>query len=213
MKTILSTLAISVLSVVAVNAQTSYGIKTGVNLGKLSNHDEQGFNPSYFVTGFADISLSTQFSIQPGISLQGKGAKQIGRGYSYSQDATKDYKAELNTMSIEIPVNLVFYVPVGTGDVYLSTGPYIGYNIAGKVKEKGWAESASGERKRDVTFSGKNKMVNRIDAGVNFGLGYKFSNGLLLQAGYGLGLSNLNANKAGKKYSNRTMNFGIGYQF
>lgn len=114
-------------------------------------------------------------------------------------------------MSIEIPVNAVYYVPVGNGDIFLSAGPYLGYNIGGKIKNS--SSNSNTTRSEDVSFSGDNKMMNRWDAGINFAVGYKLSNGLLIQAGYGLGLSNLNASENSKKFSTRTMNFGIGYQF
>ena len=58
MKTFLSLLGIAGLSIFAANAQTSYGLKAGLNLGKITNYDSQKFNPSYFVTGFADIPLA-----------------------------------------------------------------------------------------------------------------------------------------------------------
>lgn len=93
--------------------------------------------------------------------------------------------------------------------MFISAGPYLGYNISGKIKDSG----PNGESERDVNFSGNDKNMNRLDAGLNFGLGYKLSNGILFQAGYGLGLSDLNASKNSKSFSNRTINFGVGFQF
>ncbi|MFD1167271.1 porin family protein [Sphingobacterium daejeonense] len=209
MKRILSSMAIGALSICALQAQTTYGLKAGMNLSKVSNLEDQKFNPSYFITGFADIPLSSQFSIQPGVSLQGKGAKFQSAGFNWDQTPMEDYKSTLNTMSIEIPVNAVYYVPVGNGKMFISAGPYLGYNISGKIKDSG----PNGESERDVNFSGNDKNMNRLDAGLNFGLGYKLSNGILFQAGYGLGLSDLNASKNSKSFSNRTINFGVGFQF
>ncbi|WP_392471110.1 porin family protein [Sphingobacterium cellulitidis] len=211
MKTILSSLAIVALSIGAANAQTTYGLKAGMNFGKIANFDSQKLKPSYFVTGFADIPLSGKFSIQPGISLQGKGTRIEDEIPIFQQSSTTTNKSDLNLMSIEIPVNAVYYVPVGNGDIFLSAGPYLGYNISGKIKNS--SSNSNTTRSEDVSFSGDNKMMNRWDAGINFAVGYKLTNGLLIQAGYGLGLSNLNASENSKKFSTRTMNFGIGYQF
>ncbi|MGB7529334.1 porin family protein [Sphingobacterium cellulitidis] len=211
MKTILSSLAVVALSIGAANAQTTYGLKAGMNFGKITNFDSQKLKPSYFVTGFADIPLSGKFSIQPGISLQGKGTRIEDEIPIFQQSSTTTNKSDLNLMSIEIPVNAVYYVPVGNGDIFLSAGPYLGYNISGKIKNS--SSNSNTTRSEDVSFSGDNKMMNRWDAGINFAVGYKLSNGLLIQAGYGLGLSNLNASENSKKFSTRTMNFGIGYQF
>lgn len=211
MKTILSSLAVVALSICAANAQTTYGLKAGMNFGKITNYDSQKLMPSYFVTGFADIPLSGRFSIQPGISLQGKGTRIEDEIPIFQESSTATQKSDLNLMSIEIPVNAVYYVPVGNGDIFLSAGPYLGYNISGKIKNS--TLNSNSTRSEDISFSGNNKMMNRWDAGINFAVGYKLSNGLLIQAGYGLGLSNLNASENSKKFSTRTMNFGIGYQF
>ncbi|GEM68505.1 hypothetical protein SMI01S_21110 [Sphingobacterium mizutaii NBRC 14946 = DSM 11724] len=211
MKTFLSLLGIAGLSIFAANAQTSYGLKAGLNLGKITNYDSQKFNPSYFVTGFADIPLAGRFSIQPGISLQSKGTKFVDAIPNWDQTNSEPYASSLNVMSIEIPVNAVYYVPVGTGDVFLSAGPYLGYNLSGKLKNSKLNSNATNSR--DVEFSGNNKMMNRWDAGINFAVGYKLSNGLLIQAGYGLGLTNLNASSHSKDFSSRTINFGVGFQF
>lgn len=211
MKTFLSLLGIAGLSICAANAQTSYGLKAGLNLGKITSYDSQKFNPSYFVTGFADIPLSGRFSIQPGVSLQSKGTKFVDAIPNWDQTATDLQTSSLNVMSIEIPVNAVYYIPVGTGDVFLSAGPYLGYNLSGKLKNSTRNSKTAGSR--DVEFSGNNKMMNRWDAGVNFAVGYKLSNGFLIQAGYGLGISNLNAASKSKDFSSRTLNFGVGFQF
>ena len=163
------------------------------------------------MTGFADIPLSGRFSIQPGISLQSKGTKFVDAIPNWDQTATDLQTSSLNVMSIEIPVNAVYYIPVGTGDVFLSAGPYLGYNLSGKLKNS--TRNSKTGSSRDVEFSGNNKMMNRWDAGVNFAVGYKLSNGFLIQAGYGLGLSNLNAASKSKDFSSRTLNFGVGFQF
>lgn len=193
-------------------AQTSYGLKAGVNLGKFSNpsdleKDYQTNNVSFYVTGFADIPVASQFSIQPGVSLQGKGNKLKFDG------EVGDGSVTTNVMSIEVPVNAVYYIPAGSGNVFLGAGPYVGFNVSGKVKGDGSAEAIEFEGEKDLKFSGDNKNMNLIDAGANFMAGYKFNNGLLVNAGYGLGLTNLNPTDNGDKFSTRTLSFGLGFQF
>ena len=207
MKKNLLILGAAVLIAAGAQAQTSYGLKAGVNLGKYSNVDKASNNTSFYVTGFADLPMSSQFSIQPGISLQGKGAKFES---SYSEVASADVTR--NVMSIEVPVNAVYYIPAGSGNVFLGAGPYIGFNISGKDKAKGNIGDASAEIKNDLKFSGDNKNMNLIDAGANFMGGYKFANGLLVNAGYNLGLTQL-VPKAADKVSNRVWSFGVGFQF
>jgi len=207
MKKLLLSFGAVVLLAAGAQAQTSYGLKAGVNLGKYSNlGDDQSNNVSFHVTGFADIPVAPQFSIQPGVSLQGKGTKFDGSLDNASAEYTR------NVMSIEVPVNAVYYIPAGTGNVFLGAGPYAGFNISGKDKLKGNLDGYSGDTEWDLEFSGDNKDMNLIDAGINFLGGYKFNNGLLINAGYGLGLTNLNPGN-GDKINSRTLSFGLGFQF
>jgi len=214
MKKILLTLGVAFAIATGAQAQTGYGFKAGVNLGEYSNFPSgQSVNTSFYVTGYADLPIAPNFSIQPGISLQGKGTK-----YSLSEEeifnsttlkASADYK--WNVMSIEIPVNAVYYIPTGdAGKVFLGAGPYIGFNVSGKAKINGTIIDERGGNKEvikvddsnNLKLSGSNKDLNVIDAGLNFMAGYKFNNGFLLNAGYNLGLTNIVAG-ADKTVSNR----------
>lgn len=213
MKKVLLTLGAAFLLAAGAQAQTSYGLKAGVNLGTYSNlpdniKDYKKQNVSFHVTGYADIPVAPQFSIQPGVSLQGKGYKyEIG-------DENNNGSFSRNVMSIEIPVNAVYYIPAGSGNVFLGAGPYAGFNISGKEKWDGAIAggdaAASGENDMEI---GNDKDIKLLDAGVNFLAGYKLSNGFLINAGYGLGLSNLNPNSDGESYSNRVISVGVGFQF
>lgn len=206
MKKLLLSIGAAFLLAAGAQAQTGYGIKAGVNLGKYSNFgDEQSNNTSFHVTGFADLPVAPQFSIQPGVSLQGKGTKFVGAYENFDADAT------INTMSIEIPVNAVYYIPAGAGDVFLGAGPYIGFNVSGKEKLRGSLGDYSGETEWDLEI-GNDKDLKLIDAGINFMAGYKLNNGFLINAGYGLGLTNIISN-AVDNVSNRVFSFGIGFQY
>lgn len=208
MKKVLLSLGVALLTVVGAQAQTGYGVKAGVNLGKYSNTDNAKNNTSFYVSGFADLPVTPQFSIQPGVSLQGKGNKFETSGNSGSGKVTD------NIMSIEVPVNAVYYIPTGgSGSVFIGAGPYVGFNVSGKRKIEGSFGDFGAEGKYDLKFSGDDKDMKVIDAGANFMLGYKMSNGLLINAGYGLGLTNLSpSSNSDSKFSNRVLSFGIGFQ-
>lgn len=193
--------------------QVNYGIKGGLNLGK-SSYSEASFkdyqvnNLSFYITGFAEIALVEKFALQPGVSLQGKGDK-----YKLDKNGL-DGSATWNTMSIEIPVNAVYYIPTGSsGSFFVGAGPYVGFNISGKQKAEGNIGNWVADGEKDLKFTGDKREMNLIDAGFNFLAGYKLNNGLLLNAGYGLGLSNLSpSDDSNRKFSNRTLSFGIGFQ-
>lgn len=193
--------------------QVKYGIKGGVNLGK-SSYSEAAFkdyqvnNVSFYVTGYGEFPLAKNIALQPGISLQGKGDK-----YEFNKN-NLDGSATWNTMSVEIPVNAIYYIPTGTcGSFFLGTGPYLGFNVSGKQEAKGNIGNWIPDGEKDLKFTGSERDMNLIDAGVNFLGGYKLSNGLLINVGYGLGLTNLSpSDDSNRKFSNRTLSFGIGYQ-
>ncbi|TDS12456.1 porin family protein [Sphingobacterium paludis] len=210
MKKILLSLGAALLLAAGAQAQTSWGLKAGLNLGKYSGlssgySDLQKMNPSFYVTGFADLPVAPQFSIQPGVSLQGKGSKLSGSIAGFDGTNT------INTMSIEIPVNAVYWIPAGSGNVFLGAGPYIGFNVSGKEKNRGETEFGSGDIETDINFGGADDEMKVIDAGANFMAGYKLSNGFLINAGYGLGLTSLYNTE--NKRSNRVLSFGVGFQF
>lgn len=208
MKKVLLSLGVAMATIVGAQAQTGYGLKAGVNLGEYSNMPSgQSVNTSFFVTGYADMPMSPNFSIQPGISLQGKGTK-----YDY-KEGSASAEISRNVMSIEIPVNAVYYIPTGeSGKFFVGAGPYIGFNVSGRDKAKATAGSINFSEDQKLKLSGSDKDLNVIDAGANFMLGYKFSNGFLLSAGYNLGLTNLVPN-ADKIVSNRVWQLGVGFQF
>ena len=80
------------------------------------------------------------------------------------------------------------------------------------MTDRGLSADGLLKEKMSVKFSGEDKLINRFDAGANFLVGYKLGNGLLLNAGYNLGLTNLIPN-SGKTVSNRVLSFVVGYQF
>lgn len=205
MKKVLLSLGAALLMAAGAQAQTSYGLKAGVNLGKYSNVDDAKNNTSFYVTGFADLPIATNFSIQPGVSLQGKGNKVEGSATGVTGSAT------INTMSIEIPVNAVYYIPTGSGSLFLGAGPYVGFNVSGEQKLEGSFLGASGSAKSDIEFGSADNEMKTVEAGANFLGGYKFSNGFLINAGYGLGMTNLY--NTGDTRSNRVLSFGVGFQF
>ena len=180
-----------------------YGLKAGVNLpnykystSNASNNTESSTN--FHITGFMDAPLTGNFSIQPGISLQGKGAKfDLGALGTYTQ----------NTMWVEVPVNAVAKLHTGdAGNFFVGAGPYAAFGISGKNSYK----SGFGETETEFKF-GKDEQQKAFDAGVNFLAGYQLSSGLTLGAGYGLGLMDIAKNGSSSKQNNRVLSFSVGF--
>lgn len=190
---------------------TRFGLKGGVNLPKYKYvNDDQNTSTetetttNFNLTGYADVPVSPYFSIQPGISLQGKGAKYFDNGTNQIED---------NVLAVEIPVNLLTNLPAGAGHFYLGGGPYAGFNVAGQRK----TTIGNNTTETDLEFgndSGDN--IKSTDFGFNFLAGYQLNSGLNFGAGYGLGLTNLRPNSNSStnvEQNNRIWSFTVGYAF
>src|SRR5690606_31118180 len=153
---------------------------------------------SFYLTGYLDAPLANNFSIQPGLSLQGKG----GKGVSVNDFEELGNDGKLDLMYLEIPVNFVYSIHTGnSGNVFLGAGPYAGLGLSAKAK--------TGNVKVDVGFG--DDGFKRFDAGLNFLAGYRLSNGFLINGGYGLGLVDM-IGADGGSLKNRVFSLGIGYQ-
>jgi hypothetical protein len=195
-----------------------YGLKVGVNLPKIHVNNTNGDDyesestTNFHVTGYADVPVANGLSVQPGISLQGKGGKQSWGG----SDVNGEIKN--NTMYAEIPVNLVGKIPLGmTGtNFYLGAGPYAAFAISGERKVSGNVPGFEGERTTDLKFGSDNDDDYKgTDFGVNFLAGFQLNSGFNIGAGYGLGLSDLRPTGDGDngKATNRVLSFSVGYAF
>lgn len=192
---------------------TKWGLKAGVNLAKYSFGNDDGDNSStdhatnFHVTGYLDLPVGGMFSVQPGLSLQGKGAE-------FSDDDVTEVKD--NTMWIELPVNLVGKIPIGaTGtSIFLGAGPYASYGISGEREVTNKVTDTQTEA--DLEFgdeSGDN--LKALDFGVNFLGGVQLNNGFNIGAGYGLGLTDLRPSGSGGngQINNRVISFSVGFAF
>lgn len=192
------------------SVKSRFGLKGGLSLPKYKyvNNDANTSNETetttnFHVTGYADVPVSDLFSIQPGISLQGKGAKYFDNGTTQVED---------NILAIEVPVNLLVNFPAGPGHLFIGGGPYAGFNISGQ------REVISGTTSESKLNIGNNSGddLKALDFGVNFLAGYQLNSGLNFGAGYGLGLTNLrptSTSATNVEQNNRVLSFSIGYAF
>lgn len=190
-------------------AQTplGYGIKAGVNIPNYHYSDidfDTKSSTNFHVTAYLDAPISSNFYIQPGISLQGKGAK-----FAEGEFFGDNYKITQNTMWLEIPVNAVAKFHTGyAGNFYIGAGPYAAFGLSGKNKVTSGSDSND---LGDFKF-GKDEDQKSFDAGINFLAGYQLSSGLTIGAGYGLGLTDIAPNNtASYKQNNRVLSFSVGF--
>ncbi len=193
----------------------SYGLKAGINLPKYQFQNQGGVDPetatttNFHVTGYLDAPLSSMFSVQPGISLQGKG----GKFYENKLNGVNKVQDEQNTLWVEVPVNLVGHFPISGGtNFYLGAGPYAAIAVSGQRKKT----VGTTETKTDLNF-GKSTTddLKKADLGLNFLAGIQLVNNFNVGAGYGLGLTDLRPTQTGGqgKQTHRVLSFSVGYAF
>ncbi|SER70280.1 porin family protein [Pedobacter rhizosphaerae] len=203
-----------------------FGLKAGVNLSRFHLSNNDAFNDNikdnvgFNVTAFGDFGVGNNFFIQPGISLQNKGAKT--ESTTTVGNVTTTSTGKTNLMAIEVPINAVFRIPTGdAGAIQISAGPYVGFNISGKNKVEntitGGNSAGTTSTETDLDFgSGTDKDFSSTEFGANFGLAYRLNSGFTVGANYGLGLTNLvpKDNRVNdNKLTNRVLGFSVGYSF
>lgn len=192
--------------VLAVHAQElNYTFKAGVNLANIKSNRpdvDPKINLGFHVSGLVGVPLSSEITLQPGLTLQNKGFKVI----SYEDGQRIDGYSTV--MSIDLPVNMLYSFPLASNSIFLGAGPYVGYNISGKLKGSMVVEGITSTDSENIDF-GPNGIMKTFDFGLNFMTGFKLQNGVSINAGYGLGLSNQSHTSSTLK--NAIWSFGLGY--
>lgn len=196
-------------------AQTSFGLRGGINFYNINGKDVNGDKlDNKIKTGFnvgvnAEIPVGIDFYLQPGVLFTTKGAKEV--------DGPDN---SVSLAYVEIPVNFLYKPELGTGRLLLGFGPYAAFGVGGSYK-------VSGAGSRDVKFKGDitaaealsgDLYVKRFDAGGNLLFGYEFANKFSAQLNASLGLVNINPDVEGNQLgesSTKNTGFGVsvGYRF
>lgn len=209
MRKILLTLAVALFMVGGAKAQLGYGLKAGLNFpsysyGNSGDLSDTKSTTNFYITGHLDAPITHNFYVQPGVSLQGKGAKLFAANI-----VGRDVEVTQNTMWLEVPVNFVAKFDAGMGRVFVGAGPYVSFGLSGKNKYSG--SNSNNDLETEFKF-GKDETLKGTDFGVNFLAGYQLSSGVNIHAGYGLGLTNLAGQKnLSNDIKNRVWSVGLGF--
>ncbi|MDB5272858.1 MAG: hypothetical protein JWO58_1225 [Chitinophagaceae bacterium] len=177
----------------ALFAQVSFGPKVGLGISseketKTPSGSTTDKNTS-IITPTVGVVLNAQlgdiFALRPELLYLQRGTKtDLGGGVT--ETARVSY--------LELPINVAAGLQAGPGRFEVYAGPAIGVAIGGAYKAKGNSNTVTGSikpKKEPSGATGNDVYINPINVSLNFGLDYKFDNGLLIQVGYNLGLSNL----------------------
>lgn len=168
------------------NAQTTFGIRGGINFQNMNGKDEEGDKlENHLKLGFhiganVEFPIADEFYLQPGLLFTTKGATDFF--------GINDLKGTLSY--IELPIHFLFKPQLGTGRLIIGLGPYLAYAVKGKMKLDNDEEDIEFTNKVDATDEGQ-FFLKPFDAGADIFFGYEMAGGLSLQLNAQLGLLNL----------------------
>ncbi len=192
-----------------VNAQKmKFGVKAGLNIASQNITVPTYPGVTYSLENvigvnlgvYGDFKISNKFSVQPELLFSMQGAKLTTAYGNQSADETHS----LNYLNI--PVMAKYFA---TEKLSIQVGPQIGFLVSATDKINSnitGLASSSTDSKADY---------NSVDFGLNFGLGYDFTENISLTTRYNLGLSEVEKNvpsgMTGSK--NRVISLSLGYSF
>ena len=195
-KIILGVTLLMSMGIAQINAQSiSYGVKVESNVSnfRLSDLDgvksKMGFGAG--IGGFSKIEIWHNFAIQSEILFHYQTSTLEEKGFK-----DRDFKY----WGIESPIYAMgqWYTTTG-GRFYIGAGPYTGYGFSAKLNNP-----------KQKLY--KNDTFQHWDFGFKAQVGYEFTNGIQINAGYKLGLKNAIDEGDGKMYP-QAISLGIGYKF
>jgi hypothetical protein len=154
------------LFAIAANAQINFGIQAGALLSKLTaKSGSVSYNTKYapgFKAGvFSEISLGSGLYFTPELNYTSKGGKV--------KDTTGQSITEIYNY-IELPLNVMYRVNAGSGNVLLGLGPVLSYAVSAKEKY--------GNISVDIPVGNNWGELKPFEFGANVFAGYELSNGL-----------------------------------
>ncbi|MES2458679.1 MAG: porin family protein [Bacteroidota bacterium] len=228
---LLAVLILGMYQYSAAQEKISFNVKVGLSMSnyllKAENRSGvQGSNLTSFFAGVsASLPLGETVSFEPGLTVIGKGTREKESG-SLTQGGvttTRISDSKLAPLYLEVPLNLLRILKVGSGQLFFGAGPYIGFGIGGKYKIDYSEKTTSGSNVSEMGVKEEGKIIfggteaqdmKGIDFGVNGLAGYRLANGFGVQVGYGLGLYNVAIDRGDQiKSYNRSITVGLSYRF
>jgi hypothetical protein len=194
-------------------AQTSFGIKSGINISnQLSPYVYMYNDNPWYDRGQSIVCMNgaffTQFVMFNKVSLR----LQVGyNGLGYKVPEAYDAlgilisparKFRLNYFSL--PLQVIYEVKPRFGKIWIGAGPYAAYLFSGTI------HTGSAKQRIVVGNSGTNEF-KPLDLGLSPTVSLKLNNGFLVGVDYNIGLSDVS--EAAGNNQNRSWSFYIGYVF
>lgn len=198
-------------------AQT-FGIKGGLNLSKMvtaydgETPDGLKFKPGFQVGLTLESPINDNLGFETGIMLASKGSK-----LEYSEDSfggLYEIDQTVNTLYIDIPLNLKAYFGEGETKFFGTFGPYLAYALSGQTEVITTIAGVSETENYDIEIGSDDPdSLKALDFGVGLGVGVVLS-GIELSVNYNLGLANLsNDDDDDFTIKNNVIALSAGYKF
>lgn len=185
-KTLIATLVFALTGITSGIAQEmNWGVKAGANYANLESNINSDPVFGLHAGLLAEMKLSPNFSIQPELLYSMEGAKAE---INYNEeDFFLESEQKIKLGYLNLPVMMKYFV---TSGLSLQAGPQLGYLLSAENEYKISSRIDDMEFNESGTEDIKDEL-KKISLGLNFGLGYEFSNNFLLQARYHLGLTDI----------------------
>jgi len=192
MKKLLFIAVFTAVGLMSANAQTSFGVKAGVNLANGAGDVEDAETKlGLHIGGFAEFMFTEKFAFQPELlySMQ---------GYKFEEDG-----AELKTKLdyVNIPLIFKYYV---TESLAIEAGPQVGFLVSAK------GEIEAGGESEDFDID---EGYNSLDYGINVGLSYTLDMGVMFGARYYYGIADIDDTSDDIDEKNSVIQLSVGYKF
>ncbi len=194
----------------AVLSQT-FGIKGGLNLSNMKISDDNSSrrfktNPGFHIGPTAEIPISEILSFETGLILSSKGFKSSFNLMGYES------KSSFNPLYLDIPLTAKASHTLNDIRIYGLLGPYIGFGVGGKGKEKITVDGETEKSSEKINWgSDEEDDFRRMDYGLVIGVGAEYQS-FLFTIAYNMGLANLTKdNFEGAKTRNQAISFSVGY--
>jgi hypothetical protein len=196
-KIVLSTIAIITFSLFS-QAQFKLGIKAGVNSStqriNVSHGNSLFSNDNYksYHAGFiSEFKIAERLYLQPQVLYTRKGSMLL------SSTGAGDTKVRINC--IDVPVNVLYKLPVSFGKIFGGAGAAFSYGFSGKQIQDGHKTGVFGSN-----------AWKHEDLALSFTAGVEFNNGLFVSANSQKGL--LDVYKAdGISIKSKSVSVSVGY--
>lgn len=188
----------------AINAQIRFGVKAGASFSNLyTSGSSEGFNSdqykgrfTYHFGGVMEYSVTDMFSIQPEFLYLNHGANLR----SDNSFGMKHGHMVLNTL--QLPINAKATFNTGKTKLFVYAGPYLGFNVYGKVAGKIDGKSV------DQELFSKGYKMKRWDYGVGIGVGAELEK-FTLTLGNQIGIPDISGENPGRmRAGNVTLSLG-----